>query len=202
MNSSHKFVSALISLFLQPKKDIIHTIPDFFDLENKYYYYIPNVRFQFFNLKNIRIRGLSNFQSFKSNDQLGDLVHTLTMENIRGNFTLDYKSKNQTISKPLEMDFTADYLDISVDSEERRVNVQAQDFRVVLSESDTPLTYDQSAIMMHHIESAIATSILPFIKGMSHYHFTRLINSHSVQIFCTFNHSFLFCLFCLSLVEW
>ncbi|XP_065208579.1 uncharacterized protein LOC135837287 [Planococcus citri] len=152
------------SIFRWPKKDLESTVPDFQDSESQYYYLIREVPFPLFNLKNIVIRGLSNFESLKSDDQLDDLAHVLTIANVRGSLMVDYKAVNKTSSKSSKLDFTADRLVITVSSNKDRVNVEARDYRITRSESDVPLSFDQSAMMVHNIESAIASSLMRFKK--------------------------------------
>ncbi|XP_065208644.1 uncharacterized protein LOC135837337 [Planococcus citri] len=168
INTNTKFLHSMDENFLsQPGKDLNSTHPQFLTNEQQHYYFIPNIPFYWFNLYNVTIKGLWNFNSLGKNNTIGENAYTLIVKNVRGSLTLDYGCETE---KPLELDFMTDTLFISVryeyDVDENllinETNVEARDYHVILL--DTQITHRQAALIMQKIESAVALSIWPSVK--------------------------------------
>ncbi|XP_065208590.1 uncharacterized protein LOC135837294 isoform X2 [Planococcus citri] len=152
----------IFQTYEKPRKEIISKHPDFLTNPQRYYYLIPEYTFFRFILKDIVIRGLSNFKSFKCiRSSSGIFTHTLHVRDVRGNMTLDYRSKNAT---NLELDFQIDYLFVSKKEDSSCVFVQAKYYTVVSTKTNVSLSTRPSLVIMNGLESAIASSLLPSMK--------------------------------------
>ncbi|XP_065208585.1 uncharacterized protein LOC135837291 isoform X1 [Planococcus citri] len=112
-----------------------------------------------FNLRNITIRGLVNYQVL--NKTAEPFVYTLWIKDILGIMILDY---NSTVETPMQMNFVAEHISISIDLKKNLINVQAQNYWVVRAAEQALLTDHRSEIIMQHVESAIATTLMPSMK--------------------------------------
>lgn len=159
IKNHHQFPLALDENFLtQPEKAINLAHPKFSQHRQQHYFFLPNVIFYWFNLRNVSIGGLWNFYSLNANETLTNSTNTLLVKNIRGSMTLDYGCE---IEKPLELNFIADSIFISADFMTNQSNVEARDYHVIRTAIGTPVTNRQAAVIMQQIEFAIASSLLP-----------------------------------------
>ncbi|XP_065208587.1 uncharacterized protein LOC135837292 [Planococcus citri] len=152
----------IFQAYEKPRKEIISKHPDFLNNPQQYYYLIPEYTFFGFILKDIVIRGLSNFKSFKYiRSTSGIFSHTLHITDVRGKMTLDYRSENAT---NLELNFQMDYLFVSKKEDSGCVFAKAKFYTVVSTKTNVSLSARPLQVMMNGLESAIATSLLPSMK--------------------------------------
>ncbi|XP_065204962.1 uncharacterized protein LOC135834905 isoform X2 [Planococcus citri] len=161
---SKKFKQALKnSLLVYPKQNISLLYPDFSSNEQKYYYSIPKIVLQKYNLTYIRITGLSNFKSFR-----GTILHIV---NISGTMYLD---RDYSSRENIAMNFTIDNLFIDVNYLNKSVTVEAKNYTISQfdiegsknSASISSWLHEVSPIMIRHIESAIANSMMPSMENV------------------------------------
>ncbi|XP_065204968.1 uncharacterized protein LOC135834909 isoform X2 [Planococcus citri] len=158
-----KFKQALTnSLLVYPKRYISSIYPDFSRKERKYYYSIPKISLNSYHLKNITIRGLSNFESFNGT--------SLQVKNIDGFMTcIIHEALIEFVT------FEIDHLFISFNRDNQSITVNAQKYKIKqLNFGDSSSKHESllldslpefsSVILMRHIESAIANSIMPYMK--------------------------------------
>lgn len=164
--ASNKIANILDRDFCQsPKQKIISEHSNFLENEHHYYYHIPTISFVYINLNNVKIRGLSNFKSYSNNETFGDDGYTLIMENITGEMRLEHGFKGVP---NVELSFTSDLLYVSLDNAAKRIRVEAQDYSIVQTSSQsvvslTPWLSKYSSSLMEQIESAMAYSLMPSI---------------------------------------
>ncbi|XP_065208571.1 uncharacterized protein LOC135837284 [Planococcus citri] len=163
MNNNEILTQALYDSYgFQPKKHLIAKRKNFSNNEPQYYYRIPTAQYFCFNLKNITIKGLSNFQSLKYHRFPRTAIHTLLIKDVRGNATLDYGRESDP---PLRLHFYIDYLTISqdgfADRYGRGFKVGGHWCSVRRVRGNTSLTNVQTEGVIRSIESAFAFSLTP-----------------------------------------
>ncbi|XP_065208588.1 uncharacterized protein LOC135837293 [Planococcus citri] len=152
----------IFQTYEQPRKEIISKHPDFLNNPQQYYYLIPEYTYFRFILKDIVIRGLSNFKSFKCiRSSSGIFTHTLHVRDVRGNMILDYRSENAT---NMELNFQIDHLFVSRKEDSGCVFAKAKFYTVVATKTNVSLSARPSQVIMNGFESAIASSLLPSMK--------------------------------------
>ncbi|XP_065208568.1 uncharacterized protein LOC135837282 [Planococcus citri] len=166
VNSNEKFLHAFSSSFCHnPKQNITLAYPDFPLNEQKYYYFIPTVSFVGIDLVDIKIKGLSNFETLKPNTTFGKSAYTLIVKNICGTMKLDNTEFNNF--KFYEMDFSIDNLYITADFETKRLVVEARDYNVThvsSMSSRPPKASIFSELIMKNIERAIGSQLMPSLE--------------------------------------
>lgn len=163
INRNPEFSKAFddISKIYHQPSYITSSYPNFLSHRDLYYYFIPEIPFYGFHLRNVVMQGLGNIESFEIDSNSDIFTHTLLVQNIRGSMTLDYGCETET---PLELNYAIGYLTISTKQNTDLVHVEAKGGSVNLT-SGSSLTYLQSAVMMEKIESAVASSLMPLKKG-------------------------------------
>ncbi|XP_065204958.1 uncharacterized protein LOC135834904 [Planococcus citri] len=162
LTHNKKFRNALKhSSFIYPKQNLIRVHPDFSRNEHKYYYLIPKICLNEYHLESVAIQGLSNFESFN-----GTSLH---VKDIHG-FMAFYLHEMPIVYTIFEID----HLFVSFDRENRSITVDAQKYKIRQFDfGDSPSKYkalisywldEFSSVLMRHIESAIAKSIMPSMK--------------------------------------
>ncbi|XP_065204127.1 uncharacterized protein LOC135834219 [Planococcus citri] len=157
---------------LNPKQHIISSCPDFLTNEQRYYYLLPDIFFVHMSLKNINLRGLSNFESYVndqswSNRYLSyDLVYTLHIKNVRGNMTLDPGFEHLP---HFQLNFLIRNLYISFVPKKREFRVEARDYSIFEDTLQPSILISSwfrkySTSIIELIESAMVDSLMPSKK--------------------------------------
>ena len=160
----HRALVSIYDIYRHSRKRIISMHSDFVNNSQKYYYLIPDKPFFCFNLRNIVIKNLWNFKILKICKTFTDAsTHTtsINVNDVRGSLILDYGFADET---PLKITFTIDHLLISIQKKINWVSAQARHYHIDRVDN-VSLTYRQSSAIMYEIESAIAYSLFPLMKG-------------------------------------
>ncbi|XP_065208339.1 uncharacterized protein LOC135837103 [Planococcus citri] len=154
---------------LHPKQHVITAFPDFPAEEERYYYLIPDISFgNNLSLKNITIRGLTNFQSFVNNRTLNKQAlpfYTLNVANVTGNMTLEAGFDHLGLSC-FQLSFVSFNFYISYVPDGEKFRVEAQDYFIVEDAPRAPTLISSwlsnySTSIMKVIESSIEALIIP-----------------------------------------
>lgn len=169
-NNNSKFIfshlNEIFQTYHRSKEIISNRQPHFLKNPKKFYYLIAHAPILSFTLKRIVIRGLWNLDSIAAYNENGHWIHTLFIKNVNGRMILDYGSKNET---PLKLKFHIDYLNITQQTKDQcvRVSANAKCYNVKRAKAKSPLTIQQTEVIMNGLESAISSAIFSSLKGMS-----------------------------------
>ncbi|XP_065208338.1 uncharacterized protein LOC135837102 [Planococcus citri] len=148
---------------LHPRQHIIAAFPDFPTNEQRYYYLIPDISIGFLVLKNITIRGLSNFESYmnkrtaKFHRYLSHCrVYTLRISSVQGNVTLDPGFDHLSRLQPT-LSFSISNLDITYAPKTQKFRVKARDYFI---DENSP----KSSLQISSWLSKYSTSIMKLIE--------------------------------------
>ncbi|XP_065204966.1 uncharacterized protein LOC135834908 [Planococcus citri] len=202
MTSNKNFSQCLRdSPYAQPNHKIISKYPDFHANKEKFYYLLPPIALELISFSDIRIVGLSNFESLEAKRHPPNLrfdllkiehgvpkeepkyYHILQINDIYGSMVLRYGKEKPEFKKQIAaINFTINRLSMLVDMSKNRTMFKAKDYSITefprnFSIPITNWLSKFSSTIMRHIESAMAHSII--LRGLRRRRLNVQVNNAS-----------------------